>query len=118
MVGQNTVGNCLRPRGVAGLGQPFPASSESGRWRTGCGLWGGTVGDVLQPAEGEIADALAHTPRETKGDVCCDAVGELGVLADGVEEGVESGVGDGSDCVGYGGWADGRYGRVVLGCGS
>lgn len=54
-----------------------------------------TLGDVLEPREGEVVDASADAAREAERYTFSDPVGQLNVLADGIKERVESGAGHG-----------------------
>jgi hypothetical protein len=73
----------------------------------------GAEGNILKPGKWELVYALPDPSRETKGYALCDAVGKLGVLANGVEEGIECwmgvDVGCGKRLGGEREWALGRW---------
>ena len=48
----------------------------------------GPAADLPQPLKGQVADAELLGAADAQGDALCDAVRELEVLADGVEEGI------------------------------
>lgn len=53
---------------------------------------GSATCNLLEPEKGQVVDATANTTRKTKGYALCNAVGELKILSNGIEEGVECGV--------------------------
>lgn len=49
---------------------------------------GGSSGDILEPRKGKIVDTAADTTGESERYAICDAMGELHVLTDDIEEGI------------------------------
>lgn len=47
------------------------------------------AGDILKPGKWELVYASPDSSRETEGYALCDALGKLGVLANGVKKGIE-----------------------------
>lgn len=51
------------------------------------------AGDFLKPGKGELGYALPDPSGEAEGYSLCDTMGKFGILANGVEEGIEGWMG-------------------------